>query len=180
MQILFAGSRSLPPSSLVSAVVGAALASGHTLSCGCCCGADQQIIMTALAASGAPALSVHAAFGPTGKGSFALSAVPAVQAAAAAGARVTWATWQELQAPLPARLAARSRAALAGCAAAVFFRPGEGSLKIATLAVRAGHPVFVFAAEPPAPLPLSGAWVISMFQGFSCYLWQSAQTQLFE
>jgi hypothetical protein len=80
-----------------------------------------------------------------------------------------------------ARYLLRSKAAFAGCSAAVFFAPGAGSLAVAREAVKAGIPVFAFwvQAYPPAPIPSTpGQWVRSSFAGFGCWQFQPAQAGL--
>jgi hypothetical protein len=75
-------------------------------------------------------------------------------------------------APFHARFLLRSIAAFQGCAAAVFFSPGAGSLAVARECVRSGLPVFAFSPAMPAAVPsVSGSWVASSFHGFACWQW---------
>jgi len=178
--VLFGGSRSLPSSLILRQVVSAFLALGGSVAVGCATGADAQVISVALAQRATSQLAVFAAFGSGGSGAWACSAVSVVRSAAVAGAQVTWWAGGQLSLPLRARLACRSRAALAGCAAAVFFEPGPGSLSVAAVAVSRGLPVFAFATAAPALVPgCAGAWVAASFCGFSCWAWSAAQQPLF-
>lgn len=150
---LVAGS---PAAAALVAFIRSVFQAGGSLSVGCASGADQAAL--SLFSSLAPSrVSVFAAFSPSGAGSWRCSAVSAVRAAAAAGASVRWLAGGSLAVPLVARLALRSRAALAGCAAAVFFLPGRGSLSVARAALQAGIPVLVscagLAAAPVLPVP---------------------------
>jgi hypothetical protein len=183
---LFGGSRVCQSQALVSRVVGAWLASGGSVSTGCATGADALVVSSCLAWSslagsgGAGQLSVFAAFGPGGRGSWFRSSVAGVQAAAAAGAQVSWCAGGELGLPLSVRLFRRSWAALCGCNSAVFFEPGPGSLSVATAAVGRGLPVFVFSTSAPACLRgCGGCWVPGVFAGLGCWRWSSGQLPLF-
>jgi len=103
-----------------------------------------------------------------------------VQWAETAGAQITLAAGGQ-SAPIHARYLLRSIRAFQGCAAAVFFSPGAGSLAVAREATRAGLPVFAFQSTQPAPVPsCAGHWSPSSFAGFSCWQWVApAQLSLF-
>ena len=182
-QIHFGGSRSLPPSRLVHQVVIAALAAGHSARVGCAIGADAQVIRAVL--NWDPALlSVFAAFASDGSGSWAGSATFDVFTAMEAGADVSFSAGGPLSVPLVGRLMARSRAALSGCSAAVFFLAAPsspGSLAVSAMAVRFQIPVFAFCfpGHPNAPRGCSGRWLAGDFCGFSCWRWQPAQSKFF-
>jgi len=175
MVILVGGSRFLPPSSVLRSVLGAALAAGCTVRVGCATGADEQALRFVLAAQPAR-LAIFAAFGPSGAGAWRCSAVSAVLAAAAAGVPVSWWAGSGASFPLRARLALRSRAALAGADLALFFNPGPGSLAVAAHAVSAGIPAFAFGPRPAA-LPGAGSWQPARLWGFPCWRWLPAQVQ---
>lgn len=179
--IYLAGSRSLQlPSSQVAQVTLATLQAGHTIRVGCCIGADQAVINSAMAAGGASFLVVFAIFTASGRGACSLSAVQTVQAAGNLGASVRYLAGGPLNVPLAARLISRSVAAFSGSSAAVFFQPGTGSLAVAALAASQQIPVYVFSSGTPAPLaPQGGQWVASSFAGFPCVQWSPAQIQLF-
>ena len=176
------GSRSLASPALVAPVVRAILASGQQIHVGCARGADQAVIQSALS-GGHSSLFVFSCFGPAGAGAWSGSAVSSVQAAARAGASVSWLAGGGLQLPLVARLMRRSRAALHGCSASVFFlaSPGSpGSLAVAGHAVKSGQPVFAFCPSVPCPpRGCAGRWVSSSFLGFPCWAWFPAQAALF-
>ena len=178
------GSRSLASPALVAPVVRAILASGQQIHVGCARGADQAVIQSALSIPGGhSSLFVFAAFGPGGAGAWSGSAVSSVQAAARAGASVSWLAGGSLAVPLVARLMRRSRAALHGCSASVFFLASPsspGSLAVAGHAVAAGQPVFAFCPFiPSAPRGCAGRWVAASFLGFPCWQWLPAQAALF-
>ena len=178
------GSRSLASPALVAPVVRAILASGQQIHVGCARGADQAVIQSALSVpQGHSSLFVFAAFGPGGAGAWSGSAVCSVFMAACAGASVRWLAGGSLAVPLVARLMRRSRAALHGCSASVFFlaSPGSpGSLAVAGHAVAAGQPVFAFCPFiPSAPRGCAGRWVAASFLGFPCWCWSPAQQSMF-
>jgi hypothetical protein len=179
--IHFGGSRALLPAPVVVSVVQAVIASGHPVHVGCAVGADQQVIEAAL--SSPSFLFVFAAFARGGAGAWAGSAVSAVSAVAAAGASVSSLAGGSLRVPLVGRLMARSRAALAGCSASVFFLASpssRGSLAVAACAVCVHQPVYVFCSScPMSPRGCSGRWVPAQFFGFSCWRWVPAQSNLF-
>lgn len=182
--VLLGGSRSLGPSPLVGAVVRAVLASGSAVRVGCAVGADAAVVRAALGVpGGASSLVVFAAFSASLAGAWSGSAVAAVSGAARVGASVSWLAGGSLSLPLRARLIRRSRAALAGCSAAVFFLSSPsspGSLAVAGFAVAAGQPVFAFCPSvPSAPRGCAGRWVSSSFLGFACWAWSPAQASLF-
>lgn len=179
MSIHLGGSRSLASSPIVGQVVRAVLASGQAVHVGCAVGADQQVIQAAL---GQPSsLVVFAAFASSGAGAWSGSAVAAVQQAVQAVAAVSWLAGGGLQVPLIGRLMCRSKAALRGCSASVFFLASpssRGSLAVAGHAVSVGQPVFAFCAVvPQSPRGCLGSWQPSSFLGFSCWQWQPAAIQ---
>lgn len=185
--VAFGGSRSLSSSLLcsrVSSVVGAVLASGASVSVGCCVGADAQVVSSVLAAGAASRLSVFSAFGPGGVGSCSVSAVSGVLAVSAAGGRVAWWSGGGPAVPLAARLARRSAAcaqSVAPAGAGVLLWPGAGSLAaFAPAALAAGLPLFAFAPCAPLAVPgCVGGWAASSFVGFSCWAWLPGQPSLF-
>ncbi len=183
-KILIGGSRAGAPLSAVRSFVIQALKAGFELSTGCALGADQAVIQTVLSLGAPSSLSVYAVGAPGGSGFWAGSACAAVRQAAARGARVLWLAGGSLSVPLFGRLAARSRAALAGCGSAVFFcRPGgsKGSFKTAAVAVAQGKNVFVYVSGvsiPPALPGLSGFWLMSSMFGLSFWAWVPDQTEL--
>jgi len=124
---------------------------------------------------------VAAVGGPGGLGFWAGSACSAVRQAALRGASVSWWAGGQLSVPLVGRLAARSKAALVGCAAAFFFcRPGgsAGSLKTAAVAAAKGMPVYFFSSGQLPALPgQTGSWSsVSMF-GVPFLQWVPATKQ---
>lgn len=185
-KIYFGGSRHLSPTSpthaLIAPVVRAVLASGCSIHVGCQAGADQTVLINALRAPSA--LSVFAV-APT------LATAPAfVERAYHAGANVTLSAGGTT-APEKARYLLRSKAAFFGCAQALFFQPGAGSLAVAREARRANLPIFAFnTGGEPAPIPsTAGAWkpveMHSYFHPFNTqytqvYTWHApTQAQLF-
>jgi hypothetical protein len=170
--VYFGGSRNLPQSPLVGQVVSAVIASGASIHVGCQSGADQQVVEVAVPQSSLFVFAVAPV----------LSSCPwHVRVANGLGARVRVAAGGGLSVPIKARYLLRSKAAFAGCSAAVFFAPGAGSLAVAREAVKAGIPVFAFwvQAYPPAPIPSTpGQWVHSSFAGFGCWQFQPAQAGL--
>lgn len=169
-RVFVGGSRSLSPSlSAVAVLLAASLVrSGRPLSVGCASGADASFIFGALGAGGASLLSVFAAFGRVGEGSWRCSSVPAVSAAAASGARVVWCAGGAAGLPLASRLRSRSLAAAAGCSRAVFVLSSpssRGSLaSLASVAAAGGRAVVVGGGFAPSALPLlavGGSWVSS-------------------
>jgi hypothetical protein len=167
--VYFGGSRNLPQSPLVGQVVSAVIESGASVHVGCQSGADQQVVEVAVPQSSLFVFAVAPSVG---------SSPAHVQAAFNAGAWVTPRAGGGPSVPIHARYLLRSKAAFAGCSAAVFFAPGAGSLAVAREAVKAGLPVFAFwvQAYPPAPIPSTpGQWVRSSFAGFGCWQFQPAQ-----
>lgn len=164
--VYFGGSRSLPQSvcnlSLISAVVSAVVSAGHSVHVGCQLGADQAVTRCAPFSS----LSIFAV------ASNPMSAPDHLWQACISGI-VTFSAGGQ-SAPMPARYLLRSIAAFQGCAAAVFFSPGAGSLAVAREALKAGLPVFAFQQAAPARVPSSaGHWASSSFHGFACWQWQA-------
>ena len=151
--MLVGGSRSvLPGSAAWVACQAFVLRCRGPVHVGCASGADQAVVLARPAG-----LRVWAAFAASGAGSWRSSAVAAVQAAAGAGVPVSWLAGGALALPLVARLARRSRAALAGCGLAVFFAPGPGSLSVARAALAQGIPVRLWLAPGQLPPSLPGA-----------------------
>ena len=180
-QIHFGGSRSLPDTRLVAQVVTAALVAGHRVRVGCAIGADAQVIRSVLDYDPAR-LSVFASFASDGSGSWAGSATFDVFTALEVGADVQFSAGGPLSVPLAGRLMARSRAALSGCSACVFFLAAPaspGSLAVAAMAVRFQKPVYVFCSpgHPNAPRGCSGRWVASSLFGFQFWRWLPAQSK---
>lgn len=178
--IYFGGSRHLGNLPIVAQVVGAVVKAGHSVHVGCQFGADAQVITAWLSTRPAHSTGLHM---------FAVSQTPPpwFSAPAILGASVTLSAGGT-SAPIPARYLLRSIAAFQGCAAAVFFQPGHGSLAVAREAIRAGLPVYAInptaARYPVAPLAIpstSGSWVRSLFLGrFLCWHWSApAQLSLF-
>jgi hypothetical protein len=130
----FCGSRALPASAeisaLVSGVVGSVSAGvpRRNVAVGCATGADALVISTALAAGAASRLHVFAAFGPVSSSwptalvsapgaSSSVSSVSGVAEAFAAGAFVSWWAGGGPAVPLAGRLASRSTALISAVAA---------------------------------------------------------------
>ena len=163
-----AGSRCLPPGG--ASVVSFALAavSPVAVSGGCCLGAD-AVALGCLAPS---RLRVFAAFGPRGAGACRWSAVAAVSVCAALGARVSWWAGGGLAVPLPARLAARTRAVVGAASSGLLLFPASpssrGSWLAARLALARGLPVVAFPLGfAPGELPAlgRGAWQPASWRG---------------
>ena len=154
------------------------VSSGFVLHVGCASGVDAAALCGVLALGNCSSLfsqmRVFAAFGPSGKGSWRSSAVPAVLAAQRAGFPVTFWAGGSARVPLIARLMSRSLAALKGCSAAVFFGPGPGSLKVARAALRAGVPVLVSRVSLSSPPVLPVPPVPVKFLAFSFWLYAPA------
>ena len=166
MSVYFGGSRSLPSSPIVAAVVAAVVAAGQSVHVGCQRGADQAVVQSCV-----PSSLVVFAVAP-----LLSSCAWHVRVACGLGARVVVGAGGS-GASIPARYLLRSIAAFQGCNQAIFFSPGSGSLAVARECMRSGLPVFALG-EQPAPIPsVSGQWVASSFMGFSCWQW-SAPSQL--
>lgn len=177
--ILVGGGRAASPRALqVSRRFARALvSSGHVLHVGCASGGDLAALSGALALGHSSLFShlrVFAVGGPSGAGFWRSSAVQAVQVAARAGFPVSWWAGGSSSVPLVARLMSRSLAALSGCAAAVFFGPGPGSLKVARAALKAGIPVLVSRVGLRSAPVLPVAAVPFVFLGFHFWLYQPA------
>lgn len=189
------GSRSLSPAfaPLVGSVVRSVVASGRSVSVGCCVGADAFALSALVPFVGvsclpAPRPVCFAAFGAGGVGSCSLSAVSAVSDFSAAGGSVQWWAGGGLSVPLSARLSARTGAVIgsASVSCVVFFAsPGSvGSLLACRLAVSRGLPVFAFACGFCAsllPLPGVGCWVSVDGVGVwsFAFRWFSGQSYIF-
>lgn len=187
--VAFAGSRSLGAAfaPLVGSVVASVLASGRSVSVGCCVGLDAAVLSALCAASPRSGLC-FAAFGVGGVGSCSLSAVSAVSAFAQVGGSVSFWSGSGASVALPARLSARTGAvvAAASVSAVVFFASpsSAGSLLAARLAVGRGLPVFAFPCGFCGSLLPSlgaGAWVAVGGSGVwaGTFRWVSAQFSLF-
>ena len=181
LAIALAGSRSITSHHAIAPVVQAALASGASLSVGCCVGADALCIHAALAIpSGPQALHIYGigcCVGASARGWCSLSAVGEVRAALAAGAHVLPWCGGSARIPLAARLVRRSQAVVASAQALMLFSPGFGSLATAAFAAARSMPVFVFGA-PPAPVCAGGKWAQSSLFGRPCWAWQPTQARL--
>lgn len=183
-KILIGGSRSGAPLPVVRSFVAQALKAGFQFNVGCAIGADQAVVETCLALGAPASLSVFAIGLPGGAGFWSGSACSSVRQAAVRGASVHWLAGGSLQVPLFGRLAARSRACLAGVGAAVFFcRAGGsgGSLKTAEVAVKHKKNVFMFCSGgsvPPSIPGLSGQWVAASLFGIPFWQWVPGQTQI--
>ena len=183
--VAFAGSRSLPVgfAPLVASVAARVVASGSAVAVGCCVGVDAVVL------SAVPASSVlcFAAFASSGAGSCSLSSVAPVRALPKRGGSVSWLAGGLLSAPLPVRLAARTRAVVAAasvCAVVFFASPASrGSLLAAGAAVHRALPVFAFACGFPAsllPVLGVGSWVaVSVGEFSGGFSWESHQAALF-
>lgn len=171
--IYFGGSRnpqSINPSQIAQ-VVGAVVASGSSVRVGCQFGADLAVLQNL------PPRSWHRVFAVHSSHQYPFN--HHIPAAYRAGHHISFCAGGT-SAPMPARYLLRSIAAFQGCAAAVFFNPGAGSLAVARECVRSGLPVFAFQVAAPAPVPsVSGQWVASSFHGFACWQWSPAQLSLF-
>lgn len=186
VKIHFGGSRNLSDlyDPQVHQVVSSVMQKGCFVNVGCATGADETIIEAALSESPAH-LSVFAQFSFAGEGAFMFSAFTAVYLAQQSGAQVSYLAGGPLNIPLKARLMRRSKAALQGCDASVFFisQPySPGSLKVAAAAVQQNMPVFVFPLGfdgQPVPLHgVRGSWQPAQFFGFPCFQWLPGQSLL--
>lgn len=162
--VAFAGSRALPVgfAPLVARVACRAVASGFGIAVGCCVGVDSVVL------SSVPSWSVRcfAAFGVGGAGACSLSAVSLVSRLPSRGGSVSWLAGGSLSVPLPARLAARTRAVVgsASVGLCVFFASpsSRGSALAARSAAARGLPVFAFACgfcSSLLPVLGSGSWL---------------------
>lgn len=176
--VYFGGSRNLGPSSLLSQVVAAVLASGQSVHVGCSAGADALVIQSVRSSSFSQ-VRVFAAFAQSGAGSCSVSAVQVVSQFAQAGGSVQWLAGGSLAVPLAGRLIQRSIAALRGCSVALFFSPGAGSLASASHALSKGIQVFAFGEMPGEVPGFPGSWVKSVFWSFPCWQFRPAQLSLF-
>jgi hypothetical protein len=160
--VYFGGSRHFSPSDLSVSVVRAVVLSGAVVHVGCQSGADQSVV------------SYVGFFAPSQLRAFAVASCKAQAPRHIQQAPQKQVTYSAggTSAPLHARYLLRSIAAFQGCAAAVFFSPGAGSLAVARECVRSGLPVFAFSPAMPAAVPsVSGSWVASSFHGFTCWQW---------
>lgn len=161
-KIYFGGSRHFTPTDQSVSIVRAVVLSGAIIHVGCQAGADQSV------------LSYVGFFAPSQLQAFAVApnrAAAPLHIQQAPQNQVTYSAGTQA-AHIPARYLLRSIAAFQGCASAVFFAPGSGSLAVARECIRAGLPVFAFQATPPARVPsVSGHWVGASFFGFSCWSW---------
>ena len=183
--VAIAGSRSLSGTQCqpVVQVAQGLAASGYALVTGCATGADSAAFSAVPVAS----VLVLAAFGACGSGACSASAVKAVSRFAAAGGSVQWWAGGGSSVPLPARLAARTRAVVAQASALVVFfgsPASRGSLLAARCAVGQGLPVLaVPVGFAPTRLPGLGAggWLAQedTLCGVSVWRWSSAQSALF-
>ncbi len=185
--VAFAGSRSLSFSfaPLARRVVGAVVASGRSVSVGCCTGSDAIVLSELTPESG----SCFAAFGSDGAGSFSSSAVAHVSQFHAAGGSVNWWAGGSEYIPLSVRLANRTKAVInaADTGLVVFFGSptSKGSLLACRIAFSRGLPVFAFPCGFNGSLlpslgagvwvPVGGSGVLS-----SAYQWQPYQANFFD
>ena len=187
-KIMIGGSRNLPDhaSRFVGKIVSAILADGDRVSVGCAAGADACALRAALGI--APSrVELFCVGGESGAGFWRGSApLSLLRAAAAHGAAVTWRAGGPPEIPFRARLMCRSLAALSGSSAAVFFLASSGSpgsLAVASKAIAANIPVFVFVSNtsgtPDPPRDCAGFWRGSVFHGFRCFVWVPDQPSLF-
>lgn len=179
--VLIGGSRSLSPSSSAWVACQSFTQSAmldHCIHAGCATGADQAAVL-AMGAGGA-GLWVFSAFSHSGAGAWSGSAVSTIQRFSDLGGSVKWLAGGSLAVPLVARLMARSLAALQGCAAAVFFQPGQGSLKVARAALRQSIPVLVCQVGMSSAPVLAVAPVVVSWFGLSFWLYSApVQSSLF-
>lgn len=184
--VAVAGSRALPASgsALVVRVASELAAGGASFAVGCCAGADAALLSAVPGAVPPSLVRCLSAFGPGGVGSGSASAVAQVLAFASLGGSVQWWAGGPAQAPLKARLAARTRSvlALANAGLVVFFAsPGSrGSLLACRCAVARGLPVLAFPVGfPPGKLPPlgPGSWV--PWGGCGGFAWAQNQLQVF-
>lgn len=168
--IYLGGSRHFCPSDQSVSVIRAVVLSGAVVHVGCQSGADQSVV------------SYVGFFAPSQLRAFAVASCKAQAPRHIQQAPQSQVTFSAggTSAPIKARYLLRSIAAFHGCAAAVFFAPGAGSLAVARECVRSGLPVFAFQPAAPAAVPsCAGQWVASSFLGFPCWSWSSAQLSLF-
>ena len=185
--VYFGGSRNLSHQSqpVVASVVQAALLAGRCVHVGCAIGADQQVVNACVEFIN-PFTALHrvhlfTAFGPSGAGSWAGSAVSHAQIFSRAGGSVHWWAGGSASVSLVARLMRRSIAGLRGCSSAIFFSPGRGSFKVMRQAVGMGIPVHVFQPSMPALIPgCAGSWSRAQFLGFVFWRWVPAQACLLQ
>ncbi len=167
MSVYFGGSRhpqNINPAQ-IAAVVAAVVASGESVHVGCQFGADQAVLQY-IRENNPSAGHVF-----TVGSNLAADQNHHVIHAIHTGVKVTYSAGGTT-APMKARYLLRSIAAFQGCAKAVFFSPGAGSLAVAGHAVKAGLSVFAFSQSAPAPLAgLRGQWCITWFHGFQCWGW---------
>lgn len=180
--VAVAGSRSLSVSgsAVVARVARELVASGCSLSVGCCVGVD----VAALSAVPVTALRVFAAFGPGGAGACQWSAVAPVSAVAAQGGSVVWWAGGGCSVPLAARLAARTRAVVSAASSGVVAFFASPASRGSALACRfaAGHalPVVAFPLGfPGGALPVlgAGAWAPVSGAGVWAAAWRWVPAQ---
>lgn len=167
-RIYFGGSRhsrNIDPAQIAQ-VVGAVVAAGHAVHVGCQFGADQAVLQ--YLRTHAP----HSGHVFTVGENLAADQNHHVVHAIHCGVKATYAAGGT-SAPMHARYLLRSIAAFQGCAVAVFFSPGAGSLAVARECVRSGLPVYAFGVQPFAIPSVSGYWVPCLFYGFSCWQWHA-------
>ncbi len=167
----FCGSRALPSSAEVSAliagVLGSVLSGGREVAVGCSAGGDALVLASALAAGASSQLRVFAAFGPVSPprpgarvfapgASSSVSSVPGVASALAAGACVSWWSGGGPAVPLAGRLASRSQALVSAVTAS---GAGHGFVGFVSSACPAGL--------VPSPSPSA------CFSGFGSGSWSS-------
>ena len=101
MSVYFGGNRKLhTPSQAIAQAVSVTIQAGQSIHVGCCIGADQAVITSAVVL--APSfLIVFAIFNGLGQGACELSAISAVSAALSQGAQVNYMAGGALDLPLP-------------------------------------------------------------------------------
>lgn len=180
------GSRSLPLAfaPLVGRVVQLLVASGRSVSVGCCVGADAFALSAGVPVS---ALQIFCAFGAGGVGACRISAVPAVLSFAASGGCVSWWSGGNSSVALPVRLSVRTSAVVASASVScvVFFSSplSSGTVLACRAAVARGLPVFAFACGlcgSALPILGAGSWVVVGGSGVfaSAFRWVSSQASL--
>lgn len=148
----FTGSRKWRDRERIKRVVATVLRPGRHVAVGCALGADQAVIRAVLEAGQARRLTIYAAFGPKGQGSWTKSAASTVRRAFDAGAHVRWwagasrwiSPYAKARLPLTRRLVSRSLALVQAVAASAPNGQGAGLIAFA-------------GAPPPRPFG-SGPW----------------------
>ncbi len=183
--VLLGGSRSLSgPGRALARSLGVRLArAGFSLHVGCAPGADAAAFSGFTSVTRSEGQAVLFAVGGPASGWPGPAPARVSLACSLPRVSVRWWAGGSGSVPLRARLAVRSRAALAGVVAAAWVvssPSSRGSLGAAAAAAAAGVPVFVFCVGfSPAALPAlgPGAWVSSSLLGCPCVRWLPAVSQ---